>query len=807
MGDWSTKARDHLRGRALWAAIFAVLGLILTLASPSPPPRTAEGVASLLGASVGGTVRADDFVWEARGGFWADAVLGRPVLFLARRQGAEQADLYRARVRLTRAGQPLSLWMLRNLTRSPLGDDVELAAQGKHAAYMTRAFGAVQGITLLDLDGEGDARAARTARERWAAALESWLDAGSTRGVGRVEVSFAAAPAEAKHEIAGDQLVLSLGKEGVPAAVDVRDRSLNTGGQNPFGASVQRLPHRVRPLGEVLARAATELVGEGTGRAVGAIAALVGRIGAPRPALDVLVPTTGAPAAAGEAFPPPALTPPSRSPIAGEGVWRPLRGAKAEGGTPAYAYETAIRPDPRAPEAVVRLVALDSRQVDLRLSAGVEEPRSPLGLHGTGTAPQVTSDRMVAAFAAGGEARGFAAERRVLVPPEPGRPTVALADDGHAALGAWPFDGEVVPPVASVLQTGEPLLGGPTPRPAQAGEADPIERSALGMTASGQLVYAWSARAGAATLGQALSLAGCTYAVALASRPSLPGMLLLGSGTPERLAASMSLGPEQASGRAAGALFHVILRSPGPPAPSGSGAAFKPDGGRQPDPAWLPAVHTGVIASLGAQVHVTTFAPGRVLFRLRAGGREPATKAVAALPGALVPEEQARALAAIGLGSGKRKNARGLWVDGAVGIPLRGEGALAIERGRPRVLKASEVTPGPGIDVTELPLTAEDGKLRTEARDVGSMRTRMAACTLDDGTFALASTTFDSDEAATTALLDLGCSRVVALDRGSHQSGFLHRAGGDAPPQPRYDASVLFAVEVPLSGRTVPLGR
>ena len=53
---------------------------------------------------------------------------------------------------------------------------------------------------------------------------------------------------------------------------------------------------------------------------------------------------------------------------------------------------------------------------------------------------------------------------------------------------------------------------------------------------------------------------------------------------------------------------------------------------------------------------------------------------------------------------------------------------------------------------------------------------------LADGTFAVASTTFDSDEAATSALIDLGCSRIVALDRGTHASFFLNRAGTGTEP-------------------------
>ena len=56
-------------------------------------------------------------------------------------------------------------------------------------------------------------------------------------------------------------------------------------------------------------------------------------------------------------------------------------------------------------------------------------------------------------------------------------------------------------------------------------------------------------------------------------------------------------------------------------------------------------------------------------------------------------------------------------------------------------------------------------------------------------------------EATTAALLDLGCARVVALDRGGHQASFVHRAGTDASPAARYEASALFAIEAPMRGR------
>jgi hypothetical protein len=253
-------------------------------------------------------------------------------------------------------------------------------------------------------------------------------------------------------------------------------------------------------------------------------------------------------------------------------------------------------------------------------------------------------------------------------------------------------------------------------------------------------------------------------------------------------------------------VIYVVRRGAGPP-PLASGS-FATDGGKQPAPAWLPAIHAAVVTSLGAQVHLTAFAPGRLSFHIRPGSREPATKGVAALATSLPEGEAARVVAAIGLASGRRKGARGLVIEGAMGLPIRTEdsGALVVERGRPRIMRASEVAGVQG-DAAELPLTADEGKLRPEARDVGTMRARAAACALDDGTLVVASTTFDSDEAATSALLDLGCARVVALDRGSHQAAFLHRAGTASAPEARYEASALYAVEVPLPGRAGPLSR
>jgi hypothetical protein len=794
--------RSFLRARAFWAAVFAVAAVVLRTAAPSPPPCTVEGVAAMLGAAVGGEVRPDDFVWEARGGFLADTFLGRQVLFLARANGSAPADLYRARVRLTRAGRPVSVGAVRNLTRSPLGDDRDLVAQGHHAAYVTTAFGVVRGVTLLDLDGDRGAHGAL-------AGVAQWLATGSTRGIGRTEITFGAPPSEAREELQGDLLVMALGKEAVPAALDLGDGGLNTGAENTFLAAPQRLQAARPALSDVAARAAKELAGDGAARAVRGLAdaldAAAARSGRQERSSTA---TSGGPPPPPDAgaFPPPAIAPAIAPPLPGEGAWTSANAAA--GDAQPCLYETVLRPNPQAPEAVVRMVALDTRQIDLWLSPGVDEPRSQTGLHGRGRPPlHMNVDRVVAAFTAGPAERrlpedegavvpGFVADTadgRVFALPVRGLATVALEGDGRVEVGPWPFGSEVPSRFTSLRQALDPRTHG--------GEAR--TRSALGLLPSGHLVYAWSLRARWEPLARALTLAGCTSVVPLAAEPAPSGLAFLRKAeSPRALDPAMPLGFDWLAGPTENDVLWAVLRDTAPPS-----AALTPDGGRQPSPAWLPSIHAGVVTSLGAQVHVTTFAPGRVALTLRAGAREPATKAVAALPAAISDAEQPRLLAAIGVGTGKRHGAFGLVVDGAMGLPPRlGEGGmLVLDHGRPRIVLGAEVVAAPGVDAVELPLTADDGELRAEARGVNQMRARAVACVLADGTFAVAATTFDSDEAATAVLLGLGCRRVVALDRGSHQSAFVHRAGTPTPPELHYEASAIYALEVPLSGRAAPL--
>ena len=105
-----------------------------------------------------------------------------------------------------------------------------------------------------------------------------------------------------------------------------------------------------------------------------------------------------------------------------------------------------------------------------------------------------------------------------------------------------------------------------------------------------------------------------------------------------------------------------------------------------------------------------------------------------------------------------------------------------------------------GADATEVSMTADERKLLPAAREVGTQRPRTALCVLPDGAVLIAHASFDTDEATTEALLDAGCERVVALDRGAHDGVFVHRAGGDRAPEATYDATAIYVLPAAGTG-------
>ncbi len=314
--------QTHAKSRGLLAGGVALVALVLRLGAEAPPPRSVEGVADLLGRAAGASVKPDDFLWEERGGFLHDAFVGRRVLFLASPRAAGSGaprDLFRARVRLTRAGRPISATDVRNLTRTPLGDDRDLTGAGHHVAFATSTAEGVQGITVLDLAGQGPPAPGARALT-W---IDRWLATGSTRGLARTEIAFERPPEEAKLEVGPTALVMALGSEGVPAAFDFAASSLQTGRTNTFAAAAQSLPELPRPPSAVL----TDLVARTLGPAPATLLRAVAR-GSSRLALAASA-EAAAPAGLRIAadypieggWPPAPLAPPHPKPFDGEGFW------------------------------------------------------------------------------------------------------------------------------------------------------------------------------------------------------------------------------------------------------------------------------------------------------------------------------------------------------------------------------------------------------------------------------------------------------------------------------------------------------
>ncbi|WP_437903508.1 hypothetical protein WME95_33850 [Sorangium sp. So ce327] len=896
---------DHLRGRLPIALGVALLGVVARLSTPPPPARTADAIAGMLGEAIGGAVDPDDFVWEERGGFFSDALLGRRVLFLgvprvpdpgAAERGPEAergpdaerapdgrgaADLYRARVRLTRSGRPVSLDGVRNLTGTPLGDDRGLVARGSRVAVTTTAFGVVQGITQLDLGGDGRA-GARPVGERLRAAIDGWLETGSVDGASRTEISFDNPPASARLDLVDEGLVMALGPEAVPAALNAGTGEVDTGGRDPFVARAHHLPRRVPSLGELAGPSAERLLGPTAAAAVERLAlaadrAAAGLRAAPAAAYVTRGPASPEPAPEGwpSLWPPPPVAPAVDPPLPGEGAWelvapslpRALPGIEEDPQRPSSPFAaTTLRPDPRRSELRVHLLAIDTRHIRFTLQAGHEAPRPTVGPRGTGQIPNPStlrgaiglgaSARAPGAPHAGTESLGMVVGGRALVPPRDGAATLGVDLSGRPYFGAWPSGGDVErvpwalwqrPAAASpgapraegsarfpwalwqgpslfeaggaaaplALLAGPPAERAPASATLSSGDGDDlvVERAALCMTDRGFVVHAWGSALDAAALRAALERAGCLAGVSLGRAPDPLGVAFLspqqdGILTAERLSPAMSIAPPEHAAAASPRpfLFFESRWTDAPPAPDlslpGESVGWAADGGAQPPPAWSPAVYAADTVHLGAQVRVHAFAPDRFLFRLRAGSREISPRSAPKLDAEVPADERRQVLAAIGVGTGRRRGPRGLAVGGTVGLRFRGEGGLLlVQKGRVEIRPAGGAPLAPGADATELPLTADDGRLRPEAREIGTMRRRSAACVLDDGTLLVATTTFDSDEATTEALLDLGCARVAALDRGAHRNAFVHRASGDPALQQAYEETALFAVGVAMPGR------
>ena len=521
----------------------------------------------------------------------------------------------------------------------------------------------------------------------------------------------------------------------------------------------------------------------------------------------------------------------------GEGAWvvpdvpwlLPVPGVTA--GAPSAFYRTYLRPDEDRPYAKVLLVAMDLRQLDLDMEAGVEDPEPLTGPHGTGRIPRdpAVYRRVVAAFNGAFKTEhghyGMMVHKRVLLPPVPGSATVVTLDDGRVGFGTWGADRKVgglvgVPDdsIVSFRQNLDPLVDrgqvNPTGRNLWGftlpGKGAPTERTALCVTSSGHLLYAWGDDVSATMLAKALKMAGCDYAMHLDMNPYHTGFLFTAiedlaakKYKSQLLTTGMSIPTDRYIQYAPKDFFYVMVHDPTPPGLDG-GTPWSADGGAQPPPHWMPGIWSAHADGPQGSVELLDVEPGRATWRVRAGTKEsPAAAPLRELAG----DEAKRVLFAVGTGNAPEKSTRGIATDGRLAVPVHGgagEGVLLVASdGKLALVRAADAPQAVADhgDLVELPLLLWDGKPVVESEPLTELGMRSALGVTPGGRIVLARGVFATPSPLMDALTRVGCTRAVLLDRGSGATGFLDRAGSATPPKGRYDETVLYAVSSPMKPR------
>jgi hypothetical protein len=798
----------------------------------------------------------------------ADRILGRWVLFLARGEGDDTRDVWRARAYVTPEGAVLGVGDAVDLTNTPLGDDHALVVRGQRAAFATRAYGQEQSIVVLDLAGEGDRNRAARAEDRAMAAVTNLQQTGSFDGVGRLEVTLEAPAAALGLSLGDSQLAVSLfdaphgaGTPGVargPSSaapsrfvqVDLARDELTTSVPGVRAEVSMHLPKRfshwavdtlraIPSIGpapiawlEDQALSARDAYRRATFHATGDATDVIASAEPPPPVLDT------SEASMEEAHWPPArIATIWKEPQPGEGEWTPpdvpwmRKVAGVTGDAPSAFYRTFLRPDEERPYARVLLVAMDSRQLDLDMEAGVEDPEPLTGPHGSGRIPREPEvyRRVAAAFNGAFKTEhghyGMMVHKRVLLPPVPASATVVVLDDGRVGFGTWGSerkvggivgvdDGAIVSfrqnlealiDRGQVNPTGRNLWGFTLP-----GKGAQTERTGLCVTTSGHLLYAWGDDVSATALAKAMKMGGCDYAIHMDMNPYHTGFLFTAIDDlagrkykSQLLTTSMSIPTDRYIQYAPKDFFYAMVRDVSPPAVEGAGA-WEPDGGSQPPPHWMPGIWRAHVDGAEGAIDLLDVEAQRATWVVRAGAAEsPASSPLRELAG----DDSRRVLFAVGAGIASDRRPLGLATAGRVAVPVHGGadwGILLIGGdGRLRLTRASDapaVDPSRG-ELLELPIALWDGQIAASSRVSGPTEPRAVLGVTPSGRVVLARGTVSRDSTLAEALVRAGCTRALALNRGARATAFLDRAGTSSPPRGRYDETVLYAVASPLPGR------
>lgn len=832
----------------------ALLALIVGTWRSIPARHDVAHLALALGQRIDGEVDPAELAWAPSDGMLGDWLSGRWVVFLGKQRGEANRDVFRARVRLSPGGYPLSIGDAYNLTRTPLGDDHDLDVRGDLAAFVTRAYDQDQGVVLLELDGGGDTPPKLS--DRFMAAVSRYQQTGSASGVRATRVAFDAPPDRMTLAWDGTALVMHPVRGTRPGGelrLDTRTHELEG---DAHSASVLRATYAPKPL----AHFAVDTVRAVSWVGPAPIAWLEDHVFGARDRFrrlwyatrhhdedalkdDAAQPMSMKPGKVldpsgleGETmeWPPAPLESIWRNPEPGEGTWKEpnVEWLKHLEGAPVPFVTTYVRPDRERPYVKVLIVAMDMRQLELNMEAGSEDPKPLVGAPGTGRIPRDPQvfTRVAATFNGAFKTEhgeyGMVVDRRVLLPPKAGGATVATLADGRAAFGTWqPSEGLGGLPgidgkeIVSLRQNLDPLVDGDAVNPSRRGlwgftlpgTGTQTSRSAVGVTSDGHLLYAWGEDLSGPVLGHAMKIARAVYAIHLDMNPAHTALMFTNINDiksrdykAQLVDHEMGVWAERYILGAQKDFFYLTLRRPAPRPIAG--AAFVPDKGTQPNPEWLPAVRRASLKEGAVDVSLIALAGDRTLVRVIPGAGEPATKNVQ--PGAieLTPVDAKRVLLSVSLGKASPHRIMGLsYVGKAItDLSVYPDRALLTvdETGQMAVSPMPEKRRMPrGVTAVELPVLIEGGEVKPVAAKRGDVRGRAALGQTADGELLIARAHAPSDREVALALKRAGCRIAVALDRGDGEPGRLDRAGTSSPPRERYADTTLYVVAKPMRSR------
>jgi Phosphodiester glycosidase len=238
--------------------------------------------------------------------------------------------------------------------------------------------------------------------------------------------------------------------------------------------------------------------------------------------------TAGAATSTGALSPPSADLPVLAHTADNNAGWHPV--TWKPGGSAAV-YTAVLQPDPLHRSVIAGVALLRSSAVQAHLMAGTVDPP---GATSPGRIPAATLPAVVAAFNSGlklsAQSGGFVLDGATLRAPVDGKASLVIDDRGHVTLGQWGRDVRMTPHVRSVRQNlalivdgGHPVNGLDRNRDVQWGDAGNQSqftwRSAVGVTARGDVIYLAGDKLTLASLAAGLAQAGATSGMELTMHP------------------------------------------------------------------------------------------------------------------------------------------------------------------------------------------------------------------------------------------------------------------------------------------------